>query len=102
MKLKTTVNYDFPNYGLPHESNINLIGLTLTGRKVEHKLPVNINIDPNTFINSLHTEQCKLYAESLENLFTFADQLGLKYSKVTASVLMLNRSYKITFLCYGD
>lgn len=102
MKVVATAHYDFPNYGIPHESNLNLIGLTLTSRKITHQIPISLNIDPNTYVKSLSKDLADQYADSLKQLFDYADSIGLKYKLVSASVHVLGKVYKITFLCYGD
>lgn len=102
MEVKNTVAYDFPNYGIPHEANLNLIGLTLSSRKVEHQIPISVNVEPDTYVKTLGPESAALYADSLRSLWEFVDSLGLGYKKVTAAVHLLGKVYKITFLCYGD
>lgn len=102
MKLIQTSNFNFPNHGIPHESNLNLIGLTLTSRKIKHQLPVSLNIDPQTYVSSLDKKLSDSYANSLRELFDLADSLAGQYKVVEASVHLLGKMYKITFLCYGD
>ena len=101
MELLNTVSYDFPNFGLTHESNLNLIGLVLTSRKIKHKIPVNININSEEYVKSLPEEARPKCAEVTRELFDITDKFGLRYEQVTATVRILERGYKITLLCYG-
>lgn len=102
MNLQKTATYNFQNYGLPHEDNLNLIGLALSSRKVEHDIPISVNVNPEAFTKKLGPEMSKSYAESLEELWAIADDVGLEFKKVMATVHILERGYKIILSCYGD
>lgn len=102
MKMNQTTSFNFPNHGLTHEANLNLIGLALSSRKIEHDIPISVNVEPEQFVAQLGPESTTLCAESLRDLWTFADSIGLENKRVTAAVHVLGKVYKITFLCYGD
>lgn len=102
MQEQKTATFNFQNYGLPHESNLNLIGLALSSRKIAHSIPISIDIDPNVFVKQLGPEMTNQYAETLEELWNMADDLGLVYSRVSAEVHVMERGYKILFKCISE
>lgn len=102
MSNKRTATYNFQNYGIPHESNLNLIGLALSSRKIGHQIPISTDLNPETFVKGLGPEMTNQYAESLEELWNMADDLGLQYKRVTASVHVMERGYKIMFECHDE
>lgn len=102
MQEQKTATYNFQNYGLPHESNLNLIGLALSSRKIAHTIPISVDIQPELFVKQLGPELTNQYAESLEELWNMADDLGLVYKRVTAEVHVMERAYKILFKCLSE
>lgn len=103
MKLVNTSVYKFPNLGIPHESNLNIIGVLLTSRKISHNLNISIDVDTNTYVQGIAgtNNQPKLMDAALA-LWGHADILGLKYPKVEAKVNILTHNYEILFLCYEN
>lgn len=100
MKLLEKQTYLFPNFGITHENNLNLIGLVLTSRRIKHSVPVSINIDPEAFANACSNGNPDLLGH-VQELWGTCDALGLKFPLVEGSVDIFQRTYKITFKCYG-
>lgn len=101
MKLLENQTYYFPNFGIPHENNLNLIGLILTSRKVRHNVPVSVNIDPETFAKACSNGNTDLLVH-IQDLWATCDALGLRFQVVEGIVDAFPRTYKITFKCYGN
>lgn len=102
MKIKQTVTWDFPNYGIPHEQNLNLIGMALTIKKIKHQIPVSIIYDVENYFQNLPEVVGKKYGRSFVELVEYADRLGLAFPLVTASVQVMGTVYKVIFSCYGE
>lgn len=101
MKLIEKQSYLFQNRGIPHENNLNMIGMALTSRKIIHKVPVSVDFEPEAYVKACAGDTKEVMID-VQELWNAADALGLKYKRVEAEVLMMPRQYKIIFYCYGD
>lgn len=101
MRLIEKQSYLFQNRGIPHENNLNLIGLVLTSRKITHEVPVSVDFDSQAYAKACSKDSKEVMID-VQELWNAADALGLKYKRVEAKVTMMPRQYKIMFYCYGD
>lgn len=99
MKLIEKQVYTFPNYGIPHENNLNLLGMILSSRRISHSIPVNMDIDPIAFASKIGNND-KDFMANIHDLWATTDALSIRHDLVQAKIMILNRGYKIMFFCY--
>lgn len=101
MKLEFQTRFIMPlNNGIPLENILNLTGLVLSSRKINHEIPISLDIDPEVFTKKIAPDDNDLFSR-IQELRDISDSLGMQYKRVEAKTQASNRGVFITFHCYN-